>query len=48
MDTPSTIKIANHITIDHDQKKNGLQDNTDPIYKSGVKVKMMHTCSENS
>jgi len=41
MDTPPTIKIANHITIDLDQKKNKLQDNMDPIDKSGVKIKMM-------
>jgi len=41
MDTPVTIKIVNHITIDPNQKKSGLQDNMDQIYKIRLKTKMM-------
>jgi len=33
--TPSTIKIVNHITINLDQKKNTLQNNMDRINKVG-------------
>jgi len=34
-DTPPIIKIVNHIIIDRDREKKILQDNMDPINKSG-------------
>jgi len=39
---PLTIKMVNHIIIEHDPKKSGLQNNMDLIYKTGVKAKTMH------